>query len=471
MIKVLLVKPSSLLRIDFFKGSGRLQPLNLAYLAAYLRAHHQPAQIYDADCERATINKIIEKIRDSGAGIVGFTACTYDFPDAVRIAKRIKRMAKPPVVVIGGPHVTAIPSSIKNHPCFDFAVIGEGEETLLALVKKIERRENNFEVINGLAFFRGKKFILTPPRPYIKNLDRLPYPARDLMPPLSYYHPNPGMYRQLPMATIITTRGCPYHCIFCCRAVFGNLYRARSPINVVEELELLVKEFGAREIRILDDTFNLDEKRVLEICRQIRKKRLKFSWTFLGRANFVTPRMLKAVKAAGCWEISYGIESGNQKVLNMINKGLTLEVIRKAIRMTREAGLEARGFFMFGLPGETQNSMCQTIDFAKELKLDVANFFMTTPFPGTELLKTASKFGHVNTSQAKHYLYQTTTTPPFVPQGLTASQISYYFHKAYRDFYLRPSYLIPKIFKISSLTQAKRYLTAFYAVLKMGQNY
>lgn len=465
MLKTLLINPPAPSPVDFFKEKGRLQPLGLAYLASYLRIHNQEVEIYDAEFDR-DIEAVLRKIKDTGPDIVGLSAYTANFLDVVKIAKKIKKLANPPIVVIGGAHITALPSSIQKYPYFDFAVMGEGEETLLELVRKIEKKGKNFEKIRGLVFCNGNKIISTPPRPFIRNLDCLPFPARDLLPPLSSYRPSPGMYKNLPMATMITSRGCPFKCLFCCRAVFGNTYRLRSPKNVVDEMEILVKSFGAREIKIYDDLFTLKEQRILEICKEILKRRLKISWSCSARADLITPRMLVALKKAGCWEIAYGIESGNQEVLNTIKKGLTLETIKKAVRLTQKLGIQVRGFFILGLPQDTEENMQQTIDFAKNLDLSVANFYITMPFPGTELLARYLEFGKVNKKDLKLYLSQKTTSPPFVPHGLTGPKIVKYFRKAYREFYLRPSYFIGKLLKIRSFSQFKGYSQALSSIAR-----
>lgn len=233
-------------------------------------------------------------------------------------------------------------------------------------------------------------------------------------------------------------------------------------------MEILIKNFGAQEIKIQDDTFNLDKARVLEICRLILKRKLKFTWTCLARADLVTYGMLKYLRRAGCWQIAYGIESGNQKILNTIQKGLSLEKIKKAVKLTHEAGIESRGFFMFGLPGETKETLKQTIDLASQLPLDVANFFLTTPFPGTELAQKAAKFGRVRKEKHQDYRYQVATVPPFIPYGLTANEIEKSLRKAYRDFYLRPKFLLRQLTKIRSLSQAIIYLQALFSIVKIA---
>jgi len=228
-------------------------------------------------------------------------------------------------------------------------------------------------------------------------------------------------------------------------------------------MELLIKDFGVKEIRVCDDLFSTDEKRVIEVCNEITKRKLKLSWGCSARADLITKKMLLALKKAGCWEVIYGIESGSQEILNTIKKGLTLKTIKKAIKLTRESGLEARGFFMFGLPGDTEKTMQQTIDLAKNLKLDLANFYITIPFPGTELWQKGDKFGKINKKGLMHYTNQT-TAPPFIPHGLTGEKIIKYHQKAHQEFFLRPSFFISRLLKIKTLAQLKAAPMALFSI-------
>lgn len=466
LFKTLLINLHTPSNTDFFEGSGRTQPLNLAFLAAYLKSHRFPVEILDADLLSLSPSKAAHYIQKSGPDIVGIGSVTANFPQAVKLAQKIKKLKKKPFVIIGGPHITAVPKDIKTFPFFDFAVLGEGEETLLELVKNLSQGKRNLRSIKGIAYCQGKKLVITSARPYIENLNRLPFPAYDLLPPLSSYNPSPGMYRKLPVAFILTSRGCPHRCTFCCRTVFGNFWRARSAQKVVEEIELLVKKFGAKEIRFCDDNFTHDEKRVLDICQGLIKRKIKISWGCAARADFITPRMLQALKKAGCWQVGYGIESGNPQVLKMTQKGLTLQTIQKAIHLTRKYGMEARGFFILGLPGDTEDSMQDTINFAKDLKLDVANFYITIPFPGTEIAQKADRFGKINYKNLDSYLNQTTKSPPFIPRGLTQKQLLAYYKKANREFYLRPSYLLGKLLRIRAWPLLRAYPEALISIAR-----
>ena len=386
MKKILLIYPPSSLEEEFseLEDVGNYQqPLGLAYLAAVLVKENYDVKIIDSPPLEFKIEDIINEIEKYQPDIIGLSAVTPTYVRALNLAQRIKKLKDIPIV-IGGPHITTMPEETINNKCFDVGVIGEAEDTIIELVDALVNNKD-LSMVDGIIFKKDGKIIKNNPRAALPDLDKVLFPARNLMPDLSLYHPTPATYKKLPIGTIMTTRGCPFRCTFCCRAVFGNNCRFRSPKNVVDELELLVKKHGAKEIRIWDDTFNADPARAIKICEEIINRKLNIAWTCLARVNFAQPEVLKAMKKAGCWQISYGIESGNEQILKNIKKGITLPMVREAIRKTKKAGIASLGFFILGLPGDTEKTMRQTIDFAKELPLNAANFTICTPFPGTEI--------------------------------------------------------------------------------------
>jgi len=456
-IRILLIKPpsSDIATIN--------QSLGLAYPAAVLEKEGLPVKIIDAPVLGYRQGKIIKETKRFKPTIIGLTCLTQEFPATLKLASNLKKHFRQCLIIIGGPHVTVTPRKTMKHQCFDLAVLGEGEKTLIKLIKNLEKGKS-LKKIKGIAFKKGRKIIITSPQPFIKNLNSLPFPARHLLPPLAKYRPTPGSYKNLPVGTIITSRGCPYQCTFCARNVFGNQIRFRSPKNVVDEMEVLVKKYGACEIRVWDDTFNLNPKRVIQICQEILKRNLKFSWTCQARVNFTNLRMLRLMKKAGCWQISYGIESGNQAILNKIKKGITLKMAQEAIAKTKQAGIEVKAFFMLGLPGDTEETMQETIDFAKKLDPDIATFSITIPFPGTEIYERAIKTGELRKVSFENYIPYETKRLPFLPKGLTAKKIIEYQGKAYREFYFRPKIFLRELAKIRNLTQLVTKIKGFLSV-------
>ncbi len=467
--KILLIYPPYSLKEEFSKLAevGNMsQSLGLAYLAAVLEDAGKIVKIIDAPPLGYSVNDILKEADEFRPDIIGLTSVTSDFYKAEKITQRIKEKLNC-TVIIGGPHITATPLEVIKNSSFDFGVIGEGEETTLELINALEEGRGDFENIKGIIFKKGSKIIKTAPRPFIKDLDSLPFPARHLMPPLDLYHPTPASYKKLPVGSMITSRGCPFRCIFCDRSIFGNALRFRSPKNIVDEMEVLIKDYGAREIRLWDDTFNAQPERVIKICKEILKRKIKVPWTCLGRVNFANEKMFKMMKKAGCWQISYGIESGNSEVLKTIKKDLTKEMVQNALSLTKKAGIGTRGFFMFGLPGDTKESMQDTIDFAKSMPLDTVGFYVTIPFPGNELHSRISEFGKLRKVSYKDYLMNLPDDLPFVPHGLDSKTIREYENKAYRQFYFRPSYLLRQFFQIRSFQELFAKIKAFFVIKKI----
>ncbi|MGB9022701.1 MAG: radical SAM protein, partial [Candidatus Bathyarchaeia archaeon] len=362
------------------------------------------------------------------------------------------------------PHVTALPEETLQNSCFDIGVVGEGELTMVELVDKLQSGQS-LDNVRGIVYRERGRVRRNPARPYIVDLDSVPFPARHLLSPLDVYRPTPSAHRCLPQATMITSRGCPYNCTFCDRSVFGSAYRTRSARNVVDEMEMLVEKHGAKEIRFWDDTFNIDARRVIQICEEIRARGIDMPWTCLGRVNHMNVEVLRAMAESGCWQVDYGIESGNQRLLDGIAKGITLDMIRTVAKMTGRAGIKMRGFFMLGLPGETEETMRQTIEFAKTLDLSAAVFHITTPFPGTKLYETVLESGELDPKTSwDNYSIFSSEASPYIPKGLSRETIKQYQTEAYRSFYIRLSFILRQVLGIRSLSDIRRYMTGLSVV-------
>jgi radical SAM superfamily enzyme YgiQ (UPF0313 family) len=443
------------------------QPLGLAYLAAALQRNAHEVDIIDAAVLGFSNEQVLSEVRLRRPDVIGITCATPSYRKTLDLATKLNEEVELPIL-IGGPHVTSLAEETMRNHCFDIAVLGEGDLTIIQLIDAIQN-DGDLSTVKGIAYRRDGELIRTPSRPYIEDLDTLPFPARDLLPRLSKYKPTPSAYRSLPQATMITSRGCPYHCAFCDRSVFGNKYRARTARNVVDEMEQLVNEHGAREIRFWDDTFNVDQQRVLAICEEILKRKLEVTWTCLGRVNHMNQDLLEAMAKAGCWQVDYGIESGNQAILNGIMKGQTLDMVENVVSMTRKAGIGVRGFFMLGLPDENESTMRDTIAFAKRLNLTSAVFHITTPFPGTELFKIATETGELRSDAGyDEYMLGFSEDIPYVPRGLTAQRMKDFQSIAYKEFYFRPSFLARRILEIRSMRDVQRYAGAFFMVNRLG---
>jgi radical SAM superfamily enzyme YgiQ (UPF0313 family) len=429
-----------------------IPPLGLAYLAAVLERERIDVGITDGS-RGLTLSEVVGELKAYAPNIVGISCTTPTFLDAIELGVSVRQALPQATIVLGGAHVTAIPQEAMLEEVFDVGVIGEGEITFLELVRAIEDKGGlgkvDLEQIEGLAFRRDGQVVRTTPRERVKDLDRLPHPARHLLPPLSAYRPTPASYRELPLAVMMTSRGCPYGCTFCDRGVFGNYVRGHSPEYVLDEVEELLDRYGAREIRFFDDTFTINRKRVVSICEMILERRLRFPWTCLTRVNTVDMDLLRLMKEAGCWQVLFGLESGDPGMLKRLNKGSSVEQNTRAVQWALEVGLGVRGDFIIGTPGETMESLENTLAFTKRIKLDYAHFNKFVPYPGTELYERLLGEG---------YQFDSRNLPPivdhaavlYVPDGLTREQVKEFLDRAHREFYLRPSHIIRRLLRTGS---------------------
>jgi radical SAM superfamily enzyme YgiQ (UPF0313 family) len=357
---------------------------------------------------------------------------------------------------------------------FDIGVLGEGEITFLELMRKLRDADGMLDrldlaSIDGIIYRDGEDLVVTKPREFIKDLSQLPLPARDLYPPLSAYHPTPASYRRLPLGHLLTSRGCPYQCNFCDRKIFGTKYRKNSAEMVVAEIEELVKRYGAKEIKFYDDIFILDRARFFKIFELIRSKGLEFPWTCHSRVDNLDMELLREMKRMGCWQILFGLESGDQHNLDLLKKGFAIAKAREAVEMAKREGFSIRADFMVGFPGETKESLRKTVEFAKSLRIDVAHFNVFTPFPGTDLYQLALKEGKILHSDYDSYRMHSAKEArlPYVPEDFTEEELKRMAVKAHKEFYLRPRYVLEQAMSIRSVTDLARYAGGLRAIVGM----
>jgi len=342
--------------------------MGLMFLAAILVREGYNVKIIDAYLERLNQLKLSKKILIQNPDIVGITTDSCNFYESIRIAKLVKNVTHA-LVVLGGPHATIRAKEIINYPEVDVVVIGEGENTLLEIVNRLENGKS-LEGCKGCFFKENGKKKFNPFRERIKNFDTLPFPARHLLP----YKKYPRLYSsgglKAPIDTISTSRGCPYNCSFCSsRIIWGKTYQHRSPKKVVDEIEFLINEYDTNGVYFREDNFTLKKNHVIGICEELRRRKIDIEWECSSRVDLVDKTLLKIMARAGCKSIWYGVESGSQKTLEKINKGITLEKSRKAVKLSREVGINVGGSFIIGIPGETKEDINKTIQFIKELKL------------------------------------------------------------------------------------------------------
>lgn len=458
-MKIVLINPPYVNFEGIKESAGHGEPLNLLYLAAYLRENTGcEISILDTEALGLSYAGIKNKLNKEAPDVVGITCPTPTMKHVTKIAGIVKEVNPDCAVVAGGPHPTALPEKVAEIPDIDFVVVGEGELTLLELVNAFNSKEKSYEHINGLSYKSGDKIFLTNPRELIRDLDTIPFPARDMIDRSLYYSaPTKKVSSEEKSTYIITARGCPYDCIFCLsKVIWHRKVRYRSPKNVVDEIEECVNKYGLREFNFIDDTFTLSESRVTKICEEIRKRNLEISWICFGRANHVSVSMLNEMKKAGCKRISFGLESGSQEILDIMRKNLTLDQAHKAVKMAKDAGLEVHATFMLGNIGETTETIKETIKFAKGLELDYATSFITTPYPGTDLYKIALENGYITEhTKWEDFAPLTKNIPPLVQNNLTKEELLKWQRRAFREFYLRPMFILKKLLQIRSLQDIK----------------
>lgn len=443
-----------------------VQPLGLGYIAALLERDGYDVVIEDCQCLELDHAVLIANLKKFGPDIVGISATTPTFGSTLITARMVKRNLSNAVVVIGGAHVTALPRETMGYDCFDVGVMGEGDYTALDLVRHIEKNGiDGLEKIAGIVFRKNGEFHQTERRPFIKNLDEVPFPARHLLPPLSMYHPAPTSYKRLPNAHLLTSRGCAgARCLFCDRGGFGFQVRFRSVENVFAEIEELINIYGARDLKFFDDTFTLDKRRVIRICEEFKKRKIDIPWCCLARANTVNREVLKAMKEAGCWEILFGLESMDQNVLTKLMKFTTVEQNVQAVRLCQEVGISVRANFVVGSPFDTLETMETDLREAIRLNMEFAHFNKFTPYPGSELYRMLTNDG---------YRFDTTTWESqldlkgkimYHPKSVTEDQYREWLIESHKRYYMRPKYILKQLSGIRRPEDVKRLWEGFQAV-------
>jgi radical SAM superfamily enzyme YgiQ (UPF0313 family) len=458
MFKIALINPRQF-------GVYPQPPIGLALLAGILEKKGYQVALVDANALNLSSEEAAAIVKD--AQIVGLTAMTPTINSALSIARALKKDNPERTVILGGAHATLLPEeTLAAGTDIDIIVRGEGEETLIDLLHSLEIRQSISD-IHGITYRDKEEIISTSPRNNGIDMDSLPFGAYHLL-PWQKYRPHPPHGVALPFASILTSRGCPYHCAYCSKPVFGSRFRAQSPERVLAEIEYLQKKFGIREIAFYDDVFTLDKKRAFTIAEQIINKGIKISWTCEARVNLVDKELLLKMKQAGCYAISYGIESASPNILNTLHKDIQLDQVEEAIRISREAGLQTVGYLMIGSPGETPQTIRQTINLARKLKLDFAQFSVTTPFPGTELyqLYIKDKQREIPWESFVYSGADSQMAPVFDSGSLSRNDLKYWTRRAYRKFYLRPAYIWQRLKSMTSLRDVKVNWNGFIMLLK-----
>jgi len=420
--------------------------LGVAYLASYLRSFNFDVSVLDCTFESKESAK--KKLLSKDYDVIGFSAKTSDMADAIELVNTLKRAGKKSFIAFGGAHATALPKDTLKH-C-DVVCVGEAEETFYEVCVALKNKKS-FKDIKGICYRDKKgKIISTGRRPFIEDLDKIPHPARDLLPMDLYAKNKSGRLRWClpqPSISIITTRGCPANCTYCAtKQIHGRKIRYRSVANVIDEIKMLQKEYGIRSFHFYDDTPTASLEWLTELCNELKKLNIK--WSINTRVDVVDEHKLKMMKDAGCSFISFGIESGSQRILDdILKKGISLKKVKEVFDLTHKLGIMNHGSCMVGIPGETKKDIEKTINFVKEIKADFIQFAMLVPLPGTEIYDYIEEHGgRFLYNSWKDFTYY--DKPVFEMPGLSRKEVKKMMVRGYLGFYLRPSYFFGQFYKM-----------------------
>lgn len=378
-MKILFVQPG------LEEITNEYPPLGLLYLASVARTEGHIVDLYDVSAEKQSFLKALEYFIDFEPDILAISLYTIGLPQQFEFIKRIKKAKPQCIVIVGGPHATALQEEVlaESHG-IDFLIFGEGEKTLIEFLSTLEKGDK-FANIKGICYRSGKEIVKNTPQSLLDNLDLIPFPAFDLIRKHNYKYTKRAFEIYENKGVIITSRGCPSKCEFCFKATFGSKLRRRTPQNVVAEMIWQIKELGAKEFQFVDDLFAVNPRWLRDFFYELERNKINVPWKCLSRVTTVKENEIKEMKAHGCYGIEFGVESGNDEILKDIKKGITTNQVRRAFETSRRCGLLTFGFFIFGHKKDTHETIRQTIDFAKEISPDMPGFAVLLPFPGADV--------------------------------------------------------------------------------------
>ena len=448
-------------------GYEKMFPLGLGYIAAVLKQNGHEVSIIEPQIDNISNDELGGLIIEEKPDLIGISAVTPTFPEAVKIARAMRGRNIKTRIAIGGVHVSCFPERILNeYPEFDFAVFGEGEYTMLELCNKLEEEESDFNSVNGLCFRENGAVLKTRPRDYITDLDSIPMPARDLVDLFRYRLPL-HIEKGKKSASVITSRGCPAKCVFCSSKVtMGHQFRPHSSEYVIKEIEHLISRYNVKHIQFVDDTFTISSERIKKICEEIIGRKIDLEWHCFARVETVSEELLLLMKQAGCSTILFGIESGDESVLKNIKKGINLKKAEEVHRICRKIGINVLSSFIFGNPGETRETANKTITFALNLKPTFALFYRLVPYPGSQAYEQYNREGRMKPNLDWDSYSPKGSNIVFDHENLSEKELGLLLVRAYRSFYLNPVNLFRILKSIESVAQLKVLLIGMYSIVK-----
>ncbi|MCK9582758.1 MAG: B12-binding domain-containing radical SAM protein [Endomicrobiales bacterium] len=462
---VLLINPPWIIesKSNFWKNIGSCLPsLGIAYIASCLEKHGYAVSILDCTAEKLGLFAIEKRLFDiqSFPAFIGITSTTPLITHALKVAEICKKISPKTTIIFGGVHPTVLPDDVLSNACVDIVVRGEGEMTMLELVSG-----KAIETILGVSYKKDGRIVHNAERPLIADINEIPPPAYHLL-PMKKYFPAVGSYRQLPAMSIFATRGCPGRCTFCYRTFQGKV-RKRSPENIFNEIKLLHREYGIMEIAFYDDAFTAFHDTVTGLCDQLIKSKLNISWSCFTRVDLINEDMMRIMKKAGCHLILFGVESADPTILKNIRKNIDLAKVIEMVKKARRVGINTRASFMLGNPGENEETIRKTIDFAFKLDPDQVHFNITTAYPGTELFCWAKDNGYLSDLDwSKYNMSELNLNLPTISQ----ERLQYYYNIVHKNFYMRPRIILRRLLQIRTYHQFMEEIKGFFGILKVHHN-
>ncbi len=450
-MKVLLIKPFN------HKAFSIIPPIGLGYLATALRKKNHQVFILDCLVKDYDLKKVSDFFIGYNPDIVGIQVFSDNFPLVDEYLKLFKRLKRSIVTVIGGPFPSTDPKqSFKFLKDLDFVFVGESENGFCKLLDYLEGKEKRISNIPGLVFRKDDAIICNPPY-FEQELNKLGFPAWDLINPKDYPHaPQSGFARYFPTAVMQTIRGCPYKCTYCgAHLINGFKARVRSIKNIVQEIKLLYEKYNIKELHINDDNFLFSKERVLEFCKQLRNKNYNLAWICSNgvRLDRLDEELLKNMKDSGCYALGLGLESGSERILKYMKKNLNIKEVDKQIKLIKKHGIRTIGFFIIGFPTETIEDIKKTINFSKKLALDKVQFNYFFPIPGTEIYKELEKKGEFKNIDFTNY--SSFGKLNYTLKGVTKQELKKIRIKAFLSFYLKPKNFLKVFQDIGSFNNFK----------------
>ncbi|MFA5388664.1 MAG: ChbG/HpnK family deacetylase [Candidatus Omnitrophota bacterium] len=445
-----------------WQAGGSEPPLGLCYLAGAVRQKGFDTAIIDAQAAGLDMKGTIKAVMAHRPAYIGITAATMAIKSSYELAREIKKAGHGTKVIIGGCHVSSLPEdTLKNCDFLDAGVIGEGEDTIVELIRALDSG-SDLGMVRGVVSRHDGDIRVSPARNRIKDLDSLPYPAFDLLPEIKKFYRLPSQSLSGGRGfSLVSSRGCFGRCLFCDKTVFGDQITMHSAGYITEMIAGLKRNYGITDIMFEDDNFMVSRKRLEDFSGLLKKRRLNIRWSALARIDSVDEGSLRAARSCGCWQVSYGIESGCQRILDLYEKNISANQIKNTIAFTKKAGLKIKCFFMWGNPCEDKRSLRDTAGFIKSLAIDDISISFFTPYYGSRIWKDIGSYGVLDGDTEKMSCFE----PVFRPFGVTYDDLVSTRKKALRDFYLRPAIIFSYLRRINSMNAFKRLLSSAAGLL------